>query len=404
MKLPHDKFCVLPWVSLETSPVGTVRPCCLAEEEIEDDSGRKFDLKTATFQDIQHSEHMRELRTEFLAGQRPETCRKCWNEEDAGRTSKRMHTLDRLKHVLPDQSWTQDAKPLMFLDLKLGNICNLKCRICGSWSSSTFATEEVRFVQPGEDPKHTYHYLMLRNGSWPRDNQQFWAEVSNISDQIRYLEFTGGEPFMIQEHFDFLQRLVDQGLAPNIEIHYNTNGTIWPQHGPDIWQHFRTVEVAFSIDDLGERFEYQRANARWTEVEGNIHRFRELRNIMPNLRLQCCSTVNVFNVRYIDQLAWWIASQDFDFVYWNMLHEARYLSIANLPVTAKQEIADHLWKTQIPRQYRQEFDRIIDFMEQGEPSDGVKLRSEIRKLDQRRDQDITQVLPELAELIGYERS
>jgi hypothetical protein len=114
--------------------------------------------------------------------------------------------------------------------------------------------------------------------------------------------------------------------------------------------------------------------------------------------------VNVFNVRYIDQLAWWIASQDFDFVYWNMLHEARYLSIANLPVTAKQEIADHLWKTQIPRQYRQEFDRIIDFMEQGEPSDGVKLRSEIRKLDQRRDQDITQVLPELAELIGYERS
>ena len=114
--------------------------------------------------------------------------------------------------------------------------------------------------------------------------------------------------------------------------------------------------------------------------------------------------MNVFNVRYIDQLAWWIAGQEFDFVYWNMLHEARYLSIASLPVAAKQVIADHLWKAEIPRQYREEFDRIIDFMEQGEPSDGSKLRQEIAKLDQRREQDITQVLPELAELIGYERA
>ena len=112
--------------------------------------------------------------------------------------------------------------------------------------------------------------------------------------------------------------------------------------------------------------------------------------------------MNVFNVRYIDQLAWWIAGQDFDFVYWNMLHEAWYLSIASLPATAKQVIADHLCKAHIPQQYREEFDRIIDFMQQGKPSDGSKLREEIRKLDQRRDQHITQVLPELAELIGYE--
>jgi len=47
MNIPHDRFCVLPWVSLETSPVGTVRPCCLAEEEIVDDTGAKFDLNTA---------------------------------------------------------------------------------------------------------------------------------------------------------------------------------------------------------------------------------------------------------------------------------------------------------------------------------------------------------------------
>ena len=49
MNIPHDKFCVLPWVSIETSPVGTVRPCCLADDEILDNEGNKFELDTADF-------------------------------------------------------------------------------------------------------------------------------------------------------------------------------------------------------------------------------------------------------------------------------------------------------------------------------------------------------------------
>jgi hypothetical protein len=66
MNIPHDRFCVLPWVSLETSPVGTVRPCCLAEEEIVDDAGNKFDLNTASFTGIQNSKYMKDLRQQFL--------------------------------------------------------------------------------------------------------------------------------------------------------------------------------------------------------------------------------------------------------------------------------------------------------------------------------------------------
>jgi MoaA/NifB/PqqE/SkfB family radical SAM enzyme len=198
MNIPHDKFCVLPWISLETSPIGTVRPCCLAEEEIVDDAGVKFDLNTASFSNIQNSGYLQDLRQQFLDQKQPQTCRKCWREERAGRTSKRMHTLDRLKHMLPDQPWTVDAKPLMFLDLKLGNICNLKCRICGSWSSSTFATEELQWIPFGLDKKDNHHYHMLRQGAWPRENPVFWKEIDQVVDQIRYIEFTGGEPFMIQ--------------------------------------------------------------------------------------------------------------------------------------------------------------------------------------------------------------
>ena len=401
MNVPHDKFCVLPWVSLETSPIGTVRPCCLAEDEITDNSGKKFDLNTAGFPSIQNSDYMQDLRQQFLDNKQPQTCKKCWKEERSGRTSKRMHTLDRLKHMLPKQDWTVNAKPLMFLDLKLGNICNLKCRICGSWSSSTFAAEELANLGPTEDKKSNHHYRMLRAGAWPRENPTFWSEIDRVVDQIQYIEFTGGEPFMIQEHFDLLQRLVDRGIAGQIEIHYNTNGTQWPEHAESVWCHFKAVEIAFSIDDVGARFEYQRSNAVWSEVQHNLAQFQQLRDRMTNVQLQVCTTVNVFNVYYLAEVANWIEQQDFDFVYWNMMHEAYYFSISTLPDLVKQVIAQQLTQAQVSDNTRAEFDNIIKFMNGGVSLDGVILRTKIADLDRKRDQDLRTVEPKFAKLIDY---
>ena len=379
-----------------------MRPCCLAEEEIVNDAGVKFDLNTASFTGVQNSVYMQNLRQQFLDQRQPQTCRKCWREESAGRVSKRMHTLDRLKHMLSDTpGWTPEAKPLMFLDLKLGNICNLKCRICGSWSSSTFATEELANLGPDEDRKTNHHYTMLRAGAWPRENPVFWTEIEKIVDQIQYIEFTGGEPFMIQEHFDLLQRLIDRGLAGSIEIHYNTNGTQWPEQAENIWQHFKTVEIAFSIDDVGDRFEYQRTNAVWSEVLDNIQKFKLMRSQHKNIRLQVCTTVNVFNVYYLEQVAQWIDQQGFDFIYWNMMHEAYYFSISTLPESAKLEIEKRLLQAQVNTVTAGEFSRIRDFMINGVGLDGQMLRMQIANLDRRRQQNLAEVEPELARLIDY---
>jgi MoaA/NifB/PqqE/SkfB family radical SAM enzyme len=401
MKIPHNKFCVLPWISLETSPIGTVRPCCLAEEEITDIHDNKFDLsKSAELADIQDSNYMRRLRKEFLRGDQPKTCKKCWAVEDAGGTSKRMHTLDRLKHMITDTEWTQDPKPLIFLDLKLGNICNLKCRICGSWSSSSYAVEEVEFA-PIAEKKRGFHYQMLKQGAWARDNQDFWDEINSMSDQIRYLEFTGGEPFMIKEHFRFLERIVDMGIAGQVEIHYNTNGTHFPELAEDIWQHFKLVEIAFSIDDIGDRFEYQRANAVWTEVEHNISRFMAMRDRHFNIQLQVCITINVFNVMYLEEVANWADNQGFDFIYWNMLHEARYHCINTLSENAKSVAAKCLASAHVSPKNRIEFNRIVDFMMNGQSIDSHILCENIRITDARRKQDLTNHHSELALAIGY---
>ena len=242
---------------------------------------------------------------------------------------------------------------------------------------------------------------MLKQGAWPRENPTFWTEIDQVADQIQYIEFTGGEPFMIQEHFDLLQGLVDRGLAGQIEIHYNTNGTQWPEQAEVIWKHFKTVEIAFSIDDVGDRFEYQRSNAVWPEVCANIERFKQMRTRNPRIRLQVCTTINVFNVYYIEQVANWINAQAFDFVYWNMMHEAYYFSISTLPESAKQAIATKLQSAQVDTKTKQEFAQIVDFMMRGVSLDGNILRMRVADLDRKRRQNLTLVQPELAALINY---
>ena len=165
-----EKICMLPWISIETSPIGTARPCCLAIDEITRADGTKYSLKENTLEEIYHSEYMQNLRKDFLAGNKPATCQRCWDEEAAGRVSKRMNSRIRLKEYYDSVDWNNlDPDQLWFIDLKLGNICNLKCRICGSWSSSKWAKEEIDYV-PGIDRKTHLSYTFLKDGSWSRES------------------------------------------------------------------------------------------------------------------------------------------------------------------------------------------------------------------------------------------
>ena len=164
-KYIKSNICPLPWTSLEIGVNGGVAPCCLYKGQLPDVKVYKTDLKT-----IQQNQYMEDLRTQFKNGEKPAGCDRCWLEEDAGKTSKRMNSLYKMTHSLKD--WTPDSKTsLKFIDFKLGNVCNLKCRICGSWSSSKWAQEELDY---GENPVARKH---LTEGGWPKKNPQFFEDI-----------------------------------------------------------------------------------------------------------------------------------------------------------------------------------------------------------------------------------
>ena len=402
MTLPST-ICMLPWISIETSPMGTTRPCCLAQDEIVDEQGNKYDLKTTTLEAIYKSQYMQDLRQQFRNGEKPATCSRCWEEEDAGRDSKRIHSQIRLKELYPQVNWANNTPDqLWFIDLKLGNICNLKCRICGSWSSSKWAQEEMSYLPQGVDKKSHIAYTWLKAGKWPEESPDFWANLKALLPNIKYFEFTGGEPWLIKEHWELLQYAAENGYSENIDIHYNTNATQLPDN-PFVWANFGRVDIAVSIDNVGRRFEYERHGASWDralEVVDYIHELKE--HSMPNITTQLCFTINIQNVYYLDELLSWADTKGFGSIYFNMLHSPSHMSIQYMTPEAQELVLSKLkstfWTTD---KYQQEIDNVIKFIENGPGSDGQRFLFEMQRTDAYRKQNFADTHPEIAKAMGY---
>jgi MoaA/NifB/PqqE/SkfB family radical SAM enzyme len=404
MTLPKT-ICMLPWISIEASPMGTARPCCLAREEIVDEHGNKYDLKVSTLHDAYKSQYMQDLRKQFRRGEKPETCKLCWEEEAAGKDSKRIHSQARLKELYQHVDWPNDTPDqLWFIDLKLGNICNLKCRICGSWSSSKWAAEELDYMPKGSNKKDHIAYQWLKQGKWPEESPDFWTNLKTLLPQIKYFEFTGGEPWMIQEHIDLLQFACQTGDAKHIDIHYNTNATQWPEKLFDIWAEFGRVDVAFSVDNVGKRFEYERYGANWERANEIIEVVNRKTNHPPsgNITTQLCFTINIQNVYYLDELLDWADTKSFGSIYFNMLHSPDHMSIQQMTPAAKELVLNKLKTTfWASTKYQSEIDNVIKFIENGSGSDGTEFLRKMKQTDAYRKQNFMDTHPEIAKAMGY---
>jgi len=384
--------CILPWISLETTPLGGARPCCLYTKELPN-----IDLTKQTLDDAFNSKEMQDLRRSFRNDEKPDGCERCWMEEKAGKKSKREYMLEKFKDIKVNyDSDTSDT--LQFLDLKLGNICNLKCRICGSWSSSKWAQEEI--AQYGKENIATE---WLSKGSWPRRSKKFWEHIDTILPTIKYFEFTGGEPFLIKQHFDLLQRAVDKGYSNEIDIHYNTNGTQFPKQY-EVWKTFKHVQIAFSIDNVGERFEYERDGASWSNVNENIKKFLKLKEQGYPFSFQICVTWNIQNIYYMKELLQWAETSGISDIHFNLMHDPEEFSLSKIPYSSKSRVMLELQKTQV--MFPKYADKIIPIkkivtdMQGG--SDGEALRLKLRNTDLWRGVSFANTHPEMARLIRYE--
>jgi MoaA/NifB/PqqE/SkfB family radical SAM enzyme len=190
-----------------------------------------------------------------------------------------------------------DQPQLATMDIKFNNTCNFKCRICSSVSSSLFAVEEHKFRG----------IPLITQDNWS-ESAEFISQMISHLPNIHNIDMYGGEPFLVKKFKEVLKLAVDHGHAGNIRLHYNSNGSVWPEHFLPYWPNFRQVDIHFSIDAIGKQFELERGG-NWSEVESNILRLKDLG--LPNLSISLMPTIGAMNVYYIDQVYDWATKHGF---------------------------------------------------------------------------------------------
>jgi sulfatase maturation enzyme AslB (radical SAM superfamily) len=233
--------------------------------------------------------------------------------------------------------------------------------------------------------------------------------MDELLPQIKYFEFTGGEPWMIKEHFGLLERAVDKGYAKDIDVHYNTNTTQFPKD-PTIWKHFKHVQIAFSVDNTEERFEYERYGAKWRTSNNNIKKVHALRNNGYPITTQLCCTWNIQNIYYLDEILTWAETMNFDSIHFNLMHDPWEFSLARTPIQARSPLMLYLQKQQIKHnKYKDDIIALKKMVttaseneQSSDPNDGTALHNKLRQTDLYRNQNFAESHPKIAKVLRYE--
>jgi MoaA/NifB/PqqE/SkfB family radical SAM enzyme len=259
------------------------------------------------------------------------------------------------------------------------------------------------YLPKGADKKSHIAYTWLKAGNWPEESPDFWDNLKTLLPNIRYFEFTGGEPWLIQEHWDLLEFAVKEGYGKNIDIHYNTNATQAPTRLVPLLSELGRVDIAFSIDNVGDRFEYERFGADWEEANNIIDATHGLQIVYKNITTQLCFTINIQNVYYLDELLAWADTKGFGSVYFNMLQSPERMSIQRMTPQAQELVLNKLKTTFWTKDtYQREIDSVIKFIENGSVSDGVDFVKNMKQTDAYRRQNFRDTHPEIAQAMGHE--
>lgn len=394
IKPPSDTFCILPWVHIATNASGTLRPCCNSKHGmnnfIDPDDGKPYRFGTKPIEEYWNSEDYKNLRRALLNGEKPEVCQRCWREEETGVESLRQAWMHRW---LEDKEYTEEADlDIRYADIRLGTLCNLKCRMCNPYASSMWVDEWNGAYPDQQISDHQKEWIL--EGTTGKHLGKLDMIVENFEKMIPSLEevyFTGGEPTIILDaQYLFLDRMIESGRAKKIKIKYNTNLTNVPQKLLDKWSHFKLIKLNVSIDGIGDLDRYIRYPSNWDKIEENFMKVRQMDNMANEIHF----TVQMYNILRLPEFLDWAKPLGHK-IYLNILNHPDQLNIRVLPTELKELAAKRLQPyLDIPR-----VQGVIDYMMAEDWSNKLPRFVEFTNtLDENRDQNILDVNPEFKDI------
>jgi hypothetical protein len=295
-------------------------------------------LDQHTLEDAWASPTRQEIASALKSNKQHHNCQDCWDEEAAGRRSKRLLSNEQFANVIP----TNHPRVIM---LKPGNLCNLACRHCNPHTSSRW----IRDYYHVEADETSYPvYLEQFRGAQQSfaDDSATWATLNQWAQDIVYYDLYGAEPLLIEPLWSLLAAASQLPSADTVDIHINTNGTVWRDDYYEIFKKFRSVDIGISMDGIGEQFEYMRYPAKWSEIEVNLSKYQQLAAENPNVVLSVCVTVSLLNIYYASDI-WQYFNQRGITCGFNILHRPLHLNMRIAPDSMKQAVKDKLTNTAV---------------------------------------------------------
>lgn len=398
-----SSLCVMPWKNLELRSHGVYAPCCMNHPDSQSQQNLPYIHETSPSEAF-HGAYMQALRAEMLKGVRPESCKNCWMNEDVGNES--MRTRKNKENPKCLQSIREHKFSLVqptSVDIKFGNKCNLKCRIC-SPSSSSFWLEEYEDIYG----KNTIPRLRTKQNpkvqqldktvGWTASAEAVWTDLGHWLPNIQDVELYGGEPFLNKDMYALLEKSVVEGVAKKQKLHFNTNGTIYSSRlFEELFPEFQEVSMSLSLDGIGEQFEYQRFPAKWSTVLSNYEKM-----VKANVQLTICISVSALNFYYLPEyLEFWKKKNAR--IHLNEVTKPYYFDVNVYPALLKKEIEKKFQQSALA-----DDEAVKTFLRQMNAKDQSHLWPEFLKTvklhDAYRKQDYASVFPEFAALMGWERA
>ena len=411
--MASETFCVLPWIHAATLTDGSVQLCCVSG------GGSGVNLNDGTLSDYWNSEYVKDARRRMLAGRKVKACRRCYLEEALGRRSHRIVENDAWQGRLgadPIQQLIDETEvdgtlgaPMQYLDLRLGNTCNMQCVMCHPRESSRWLPTARKLSQlcEGDELKDTWEFKSADTGrfEWYR-NPEFWSNLETFLPHVKELILAGGEPFLSKEQFAFVKACCETGEANHIRLRYHTNGTIFPEEIVSYWKQFEQVHFMVSIDGTGEVADYVRHPSDWERIDANV---RRLDAVGENSLTSFHFTTHALNVFRLPDVLDWADSSGLrnrerfaslqELVHTGLVHHPPYMSVRVLPTDYKQVVTDRIeeyMRTRLSGQPVDKLTAVLNFMNSEDDSQRMPSLVEYTStLDSIRGSDIFRTLPEL---------
>ncbi len=283
-------ICPLPFLHTYIEANGSIVACCEAQDTM-------LGKENEPLETIWNNSNYKTLRAQLSSGEKPELCTKCWRNEDLGVKSNREEAWEYYDYLFGEDTeihcnsdFSVDRLPIA-IEVKCSNLCNLKCKMCHPKSSNRII--EDREIIDKYRPK-----MPWSDGVLSAENKinELIQSDDNFFDNLRLVQFSGGEPLLSDAQFDFLKKLLEYS-PDKYQIRYATNLTQINYRGIDyieLWRKFKSVNIKVSIDGINEVYDFIRSGSSYEKVHRNITKL--LKTKPENVNLSLGLTTQAYNV------------------------------------------------------------------------------------------------------------